>query len=1164
MATKGGYSFTGWYTAATDGTLVIDSNGDIQSSVSNWTDSSGNWTLTANATLHAQFIPDIITDPTISFQDNVVTSGLVLQFDGMNNTGNGYNENSTTWKNLIADNYGTLSNASWNANALNFDGTTSNVIGPVVNSNYMSIETMFSVNTLNKVNTIITASAGGIRIIVDTDNHIKGQTNINSAWQYFDSGVVVSTETIYIVSVTFDGTSAKVYVNGELKNTTNISGTIGTPKGSAGLSLGCDIGSGNTCVNDYYLSGSIYSARVYNRALTAAEVRQNYNMDKLAIGEYSSMAPTVTILGATSSIDTIAGYQYEINESGTWNTYNSSSKPVISAQGETDIAARAYNSYNVMGPETSIGILVDTVAPTTTVEITNANNTLTATATATDDTSGVRSMYGWKLQTTTTCNSSTTGFTDTSTSTYNFTLSAMGWYYICSRTEDNAGNITYTLSDVVITSYMEYNYTGSYQTATIPQDGYYTIWTYGAQGGGGYKGGYSIGTTYLHAGEILYIYVGGQGAANSSTVSNSGGWNGGGKGGNNSGGYSYGGGGATDIRCFVNSSTGLCSSNTTDLTWNSTLGLNSRIMVAAGGGAGFKHASNTSYNGVGGYGGGHWGGAGTGSYSNSNTTSSAKALGATPTSGGVTNYGTGRDGSFGTGGGGSSAFGGGGGGGYYGGAQGYGKGGSGGSAFVSGYGGSNAITSASSRTHTNNTLHYSGKYFIRGGMAANNRSGNGYAKIAVANMSQRINLFNVRYIKDCTNNNSVNSYGNHWVEIQAIKDGVNVAKGKTVSGASTSSVIVDGNIDTANYVSTGTGNQCVTVDLGSVYAELDELAVWHYWSDGRTYYNHIMYTSADNTNWSQVINSEAAENFKGKHVTAWDQPLYQNNYTVHYASTSACPLNATTYADTSAQYGVVFNKANPTCAGYTFNGWTASGADFNSSTAKYGTTSNPTTAWANGNKGTYFKNFTTVDNGSVTLTANWRADTAAPTMTLSVSSGTTYAKSRSGTVTISDNMGLAAGTYTIKYKWSTSSVACSGMSSTKSITVSAGTNEASTTITISSGTGKGKLYICNSAAIKDQANNQLAASTVRSANMYLDNTKPTCSIVSSCLSTGYRAWTAYANDTDSGLKYYGTSSSYSGSNQESGYLSGSGTLNYYVKDKAGNTNSCSHKYSRCS
>lgn len=198
---------------------------------------------------------------------------------------------------------------------------------------------------------------------------------------------------------------------------------------------------------------------------------------------------------------------------------------------------------------------------------------------------------------------------------------------------------------------LTFKYTGDVQTFTVPQNGDYTFKLWGAQGGqgnyssqkrGGY-GGYSEGTLTLTKGETLYLYVGGKGSLAK------GGFNGGGNAGANSGG----GGGATDIR--------------------TTLGdLNSRLIVAGGGGGAEYDASSDPTNGQGG------------------GLSGTKGLGDKPSNGG--NPGTQTSGGIGPGGNGSFGQGGhstddghsaGGGGGYYGGAGGAHDGdGGGGSGYI--------------------------------------------------------------------------------------------------------------------------------------------------------------------------------------------------------------------------------------------------------------------------------------------------------------------------------------------------------------------------------------------------------------------------------------------------------------------------------------------------
>lgn len=102
----------------------------------------------------------------------------------------------------------------------------------------------------------------------------------------------------------------------------------------------------------------------------------------------------------------------------------------------------------------------------------------------------------------------------------------------------------------------DFGYTGGVQQFTIPVDGFYTLETWGAQGGGaasnlgshGGLGGYTSATGYFRKGEKLYIYVGGQGSLVPSGEFGGEGYNGGGFGASNG----YGGGGMTHISTSQN------------------------------------------------------------------------------------------------------------------------------------------------------------------------------------------------------------------------------------------------------------------------------------------------------------------------------------------------------------------------------------------------------------------------------------------------------------------------------------------------------------------------------------------------------------------------------------------------------------------------------------
>ena len=210
--------------------------------------------------------------------------------------------------------------------------------------------------------------------------------------------------------------------------------------------------------------------------------------------------------------------------------------------------------------------------------------------------------------------------------------------------------------------------------ATSP--GRYKFELWGAAGSDTAYGAYTSGILEMTSGEKVYLYIG------KMDTDGSGGWNGGGAG--KAGSAGTGGGGATDIR-IVNDA------------WDNASSLNSRIMVAAGGGG-------NSHGGFGAPGGGVSGYDGIPTAETTYTGPEAFGFKGLQTEGGAAgafNWSSGTAptaGIFGKGGAGNSAYGGGGGGGYYGGggsgvSSGSKGGGASGSSYISGHTGCVAISS---------------------------------------------------------------------------------------------------------------------------------------------------------------------------------------------------------------------------------------------------------------------------------------------------------------------------------------------------------------------------------------------------------------------------------------------------------------------------------------
>ena len=103
------------------------------------------------------------------------------------------------------------------------------------------------------------ASVAGGRSISAVNSPITNTTRINA-------------------TTTYDGQLSKIYINGVLNNTTDFGSISPISPTSTDLSIGDNFGWNRT------FNGTIYSTKLYNRALSAAEVLQNFNATKTRFG----------------------------------------------------------------------------------------------------------------------------------------------------------------------------------------------------------------------------------------------------------------------------------------------------------------------------------------------------------------------------------------------------------------------------------------------------------------------------------------------------------------------------------------------------------------------------------------------------------------------------------------------------------------------------------------------------------------------------------------------------------------------------------------------------------------------------------------------------------------------------------------------------------------
>ena len=101
-------------------------------------------------------------------------------------------------------------------------------------------------------------------------------------WTDFPTSTVLSDDTWYHLSATYDRSNVKIYVNGSLVDTTAKTDPISGD--SERFVIGGLDWQNNSTVPDHPMNGRVAIVRMYNKALSAAEILDNYNKTKARFG----------------------------------------------------------------------------------------------------------------------------------------------------------------------------------------------------------------------------------------------------------------------------------------------------------------------------------------------------------------------------------------------------------------------------------------------------------------------------------------------------------------------------------------------------------------------------------------------------------------------------------------------------------------------------------------------------------------------------------------------------------------------------------------------------------------------------------------------------------------------------------------------------------------
>lgn len=207
-----------------------------------------------------------------------VQNGLVLQYDGINNIKEGHSYTATAWKDLSGNNNdGVLSNVNfdttsgWTTNSLQLDGINDSAR----TASFASLTNLtFELVMLRSTANTISWTKGNDSLIIYPDGHtyVKSNSGTNTNGATF----TLANDTIYTLTVVYNIATQKslYYRNGILVQTFDLPTSSATFAFANGQNLFANWA--DTAVS----KGRIYSTRMYNRAITAAEIVQNYALDR--------------------------------------------------------------------------------------------------------------------------------------------------------------------------------------------------------------------------------------------------------------------------------------------------------------------------------------------------------------------------------------------------------------------------------------------------------------------------------------------------------------------------------------------------------------------------------------------------------------------------------------------------------------------------------------------------------------------------------------------------------------------------------------------------------------------------------------------------------------------------------------------------------------------
>ena len=200
--------------------------------------------------------------------DKAITLDGLRNYDATNNTGDGHNNSTTTWKDLSGNKDGIITGATWEDDHLSLDGTDDWVnIGYINVTNQVTLDATITAKSIQSGEVIVLANYDQGGVGIDLTDGIP-------RFQIYVAGVgyvnVKGTEEVTVGEKTritgiYNGSTMSLYVDGQLVAQKAQTGSIRTPINETVMAIG--VNPQGSKAQSGYADIDVYSAKVYNTVM---------------------------------------------------------------------------------------------------------------------------------------------------------------------------------------------------------------------------------------------------------------------------------------------------------------------------------------------------------------------------------------------------------------------------------------------------------------------------------------------------------------------------------------------------------------------------------------------------------------------------------------------------------------------------------------------------------------------------------------------------------------------------------------------------------------------------------------------------------------------------------------------------------------------------------